>query len=608
MYCEIAIGGPHNRGLLMELGRDIHEYIHNEGETMPIYRSTYVYDDEAVEYVKANGTLKNFFGSRSIDVVPIDIDRKDNSDEHTLDIARSIVMDLVDMGAPEEAIMPMFSGTGYHIIVDAGIFTFPAKSKDLPFIVKRTILGIWDDLDASIYSRTGIYRLEHTLNQKSSLYKIPLTHSELNNMAAESIKEYARTRFTNLEMNHLDIIGEGNGELKSHVTTNIPSVRAFTNVTEPRNVVPCVQEMYSQGPEHGQRNDYILRIASHFRRNGIHSDATKAALLWWNKNSMKEEIVLDKVESVYNRGYKYSCHDPLMEKHCKPRCIYYKHKDYLVETYSARDMQEELEYRLTADFTGRKIDLAKLFGLGNVDTVIYPGELVTICGPTGSNKTTLAQNIALAYHALEDVIAKDEQISTLYLSLELSSWMMHRRNLQILTGQSKEQIDRNVKEMFKFHKNELDHIVVQTVAPTINQIADKIRELQPACVIVDYIDLVEPPKGMRGEYETIRYICHQLSSLAVNLDIIIIQISQTSREYSRTEILDLYSGKGSGAIENASRKVMILQGNAKSPYKTIKLLKNSDGDLWEIDLKWQPSFRMRRTYDGDNAGDSQAVT
>ena len=81
------------------------------------------------------------------------------------------------------------------------------------------------------------------------------------------------------------------------------------------------------------------------------------------------------------------------------------------------------------------------------------------------------------------------------------------------------------------------------------------------------------------------------------MDIIIIQVSQVSREYSRTQILDIYAGKGSGAIENASRKVIGINGKQDSADKTVELFKNSDGDLFEVDLKWTPSFRLPRRYE-----------
>ena len=86
--------------------------------------------------------------------------------------------------------------------------------------------------------------------------------------------------------------------------------------------------------------------------------------------------------------------------------------------------------------------------------------------------------------------------------------------------------------------------------------------------------------------------------MAVNNDIIIIQLSQVSREYSKNDVLDLYAGKGSGAIENASRKVIGINGQAKDPVKYLSLFKNSDGELFnDVPLRWRPSFRLRRDYE-----------
>ena len=252
---------------------------------------------------------------------------------------------------------------------------------------------------------------------------------------------------------------------------------------------------------------------------------------------------------------------------------------------------------MSANFEGRKIQLTKMLGLDSTktDVDIYPGELVTIFGPTGSNKTTFAQNLALGYDTVNDVIRPEWQIPTLFLSLELSDWYMHRRNLQVVSDRDKEYVNKNFDTLFKEHEDELSHMTMQTVAPTIAGIQEKVRELQPALLVVDYIDLIDVPK-YRSEYEAVKLISHSLSNMAVNEDIIVIQISQISREYSRNDrTMDLHAGKGSGAIENASRKVIGLEGSNSSNHKTVHLFKNTDGELFSVDLLWTPSFRMKRS-------------
>ena len=171
---------------------------------------------------------------------------------------------------------------------------------------------------------------------------------------------------------------------------------------------------------------------------------------------------------------------------------------------------------------------------------------------------------------------------------------MHRRNLQIVSGASKDTVMNNYKNLYDYHKEELSHIIMQSVSPTIPQIQDKIKQLQPKCVVIDYIDLVDVPFNKRGEYEKLNYISHSLSNIAVNEDIIILQISQVSRDYSRNQIMDLYAAKGSGAIENASRKVIGITGSSENVEKKVSLFKNSDGDLFDVVLEWTPSFRLKR--------------
>jgi hypothetical protein len=586
LYNEIAIGGPQNRGLLIEQEQVI-DVILEHGKDKAVYKSLYLYDQEGLEYFKLRRTLKDFLGKRYINDVLIDIDKGQNTNEYTLNKTRGVLFELEELGVQEKSCHIYFSGTGYHLIISGELFNFPEGNKDLPFIVKETMNNLLSEIDLAVYNRTSIYRCSNTINQKSSLYKIQLTYDEINHLKYEDIHLLAK------EQRFLDCNPVwGDGELEKHVITNIPKIRVMQSSVEPRNIVPCVQKMYQLGPEEGNRNNTMMRIASHFFRHGIPSGAAKAALLEWNQGQLMDDVILQKVEDTYRGGYKYGCKDQLMAKHCQPYCIYYKRKDYLIDVKNSEELQSDLAERIETDFSGRTIDLAKLLGVPNKDVTIYPGELVTIFGSTGANKTALAQNIVLGYNAELDQIVKEAQIPTLFLSLELSGFVMHRRNLQIVSGASKDDVVSKYNELYNHHKEELSHIIMQSIAPTIGQIQDKIKQLQPKCVVIDYIDLVDVPYNKKGEYEKLNYISHSLSNIAVTEDIIIIQISQVSRDYSRNQIMDLYAAKGSGAIENASRKVIGITGDSENTGKKVTLFKNSDGDLFDVDLEWTPSFRL----------------
>ena len=584
MYVEIARGTPANSGILIPHTHLV-KYISQEE---PIYRSVYLYQDEAKEFVDKTGSLKNYFGIRAIDKIPIDIDKKDNSDEKTLDILRSIIMELEEGDIGCGSFQPFFSGSGYHLMLSGNLFNFK-ESPDLPYIVKQTMRSLFPEVDLSIYMRTGIYRIQHTINQKTNLYKIPLTKDEVMNLNPKEIFELAKTQRLDFKYHEL----KGNAELESKVMHEVPDIKVFNKVSEPTTLIPCVQSMLNKGPNEGNRHVTAMRIISHFKRHGIPSHYCKVSMLHWNNKSMNETSINEMVENVYNRNYRYGCQDVIMKDHCKTQCVHFQHKDYFIDVKTSEEMQRELRDRLTTDFTGKTINLGKMLGVKK-ESIIYPGELVTVFGPTGSNKTTFVQNMVLGVDFVKNEINIDWQIPTLFLSLELSSWYVHRRHMQIVSGCTKEDINENYDDIYEDHKDELAHLNVQTISPTLQGITEKVRELQPSLVVIDYIDLIDTSKTYGGEHEKIKQISHGLSNLAVNMDIIIIQISQVSREYSRNEVLDLYAGKGSGAIENASRKVIGLNGQSDKPDREVRLFKNTDGELFDCEIEWTPTFRMRR--------------
>ena len=187
-YVEIAQRTPSNRGVLIPQN-ELFKYINLNSA---LYRSAYLYNEEAVEFARANGnTLKNYYGERSIDKVLIDIDKQDNSDEHTLNLARSIIFDLEELGCTHKSIQSYFSGSGYHIVLSNDMFEFPT-SADLPYIVKNTMKKLFPHADYMVYIRTALYRVQHTLNPKTNLYKIPLTIKEIMNAKSETILELAK--------------------------------------------------------------------------------------------------------------------------------------------------------------------------------------------------------------------------------------------------------------------------------------------------------------------------------------------------------------------------------------------------------------------------------
>lgn len=595
-FYEIAIGSPTKRGSLFpqeELPNIIEQY----SKTNPIYRSVYMYPESAIEKLEEDGSVKNYFDDRWIEYVPIDIDKGKDTDEETIKRTLAICMLLENKYNLEDGYnyTIWFSGSGFHIDVSSKVFGFKA-SPELPYIVKTTMLNLLGkDIDPSIYSRTGLYRLGYSLNTKTNLWKTKISLNDLMVGDINKIKEKAASRPDNFDFIHYDDYmgsSDGDNELAQLVCKHLPAIKTFTKVLEPINIATCIQTLYNNGPCRGNRNMASLRIASHFKRSGIPSEAAKAALLAWNNRSLKDDLIIEHVENVYNRNYKYGCDDPILKKICNTRCIYYKNKDYSVKLYSANDMQLMAEERENTDFEGKTIDLASLFGQYDKDCIIYPGELVTIMGPTGCGKTALAQHIVLGIDMLTGEICKESQLDTVWLSLELSPQLMHRRNLQMVSNTSKRHVIANLRTVYQQNEQYLSHIKLRVTSGDIKDIEELVRTLTPKVLVIDYLDLVESER--RSEHEQLKNIAHGLSSIAVRYDIIVIAIAQVSRDYARDHVLDLYAGKGSGAIENASRKVLGLNGQSNDPKKHFSVFKNTDGELIEADIIHNPlTLRFR---------------
>ena len=240
------------------------------------------------------------------------------------------------------------------------------------------------------------------MNQKAQLYKIPLTFDELYSLDPKEIKDMAAD--SRIEFPYAELFAEG--ELEEYVVANPNPVVNFNKVTEPTKIVPCIQAMLREGAVEGHRHNSLLRIISHFKRNGIPSEYSKVMIKHWDHDSLDDVELMEQVDSCYNGNYRYSCNDTMLKDRCQTRCVYFQHKDYSIEIKNATDLQDELHTRLTEDFSGKTINLSKALGLTGIDAEIFPGELVTIFGPTGSNKTTMAQNIVLGVDFKNDEIVR----------------------------------------------------------------------------------------------------------------------------------------------------------------------------------------------------------
>ena len=546
---EKAYGSVSNRGYVGTLN-DLDDHIHEETE---VFRSMFLYDNTF------KGNIKEYKGTYEIDKIIIDVDIKDDSMQNIRDVY-SFILD--DIGSMQTQLW--FSGTGFHIYI-ADVFKLGAR-KDLPIILKMTLKEMFKNYDIDIiYDRARLIRAEYSYNSKNQTYKIPIMKEELWNFQypyfINKAKEFPEKReypgiysftadwkdnivYTDNKDKPTQIITTGKQTYTSHVT--------------------CVQKMYYNGAEEGQRHQTVLRMASALKRSGIPMDTTRAHITNWDPTfAAKEEVdrILDTVYGWSHDGY--SCNDPIMEKYCDDKCRFYRNKDYSVDVHNADSMSEEFMEFVSTDFEGKYFDLNDLYNIGS-SYKFTVGELITMIGDTKLGKTAFIQNI----------VARTDQFKCLYLSLEVNQQLMWRRFCQIAFDKTKEQVTNHYQnkdmDFVKQAKDKLGHIKILTVSPEINSIIDVISNLEPKIIVIDTIDEIRVDYANDPLVKT-QKIVSKLKEIAQRYEVMIFAISHISKSAAYDGSLDRHSAKGDSSIEQKSDKLLgIAAPNKESKGRVIE--------------------------------------
>lgn len=215
--------------------------------------------------------------------------------------------------------------------------------------------------------------------------------------------------------------------------------------------------------------------------------------------------------------------------------------------------------------TGIKRLNEKLGGLQRSDLII-------LAGRPGMGKTALATNIA--FHAATTTLPEETPQHIAFFSLEMSSEQLANRILSEQSGISSEHIRRGDLTPNQFTdlvaasgQIEMAPIFIDdTPALSVSQVASRARRLKRqhnlGLIVVDYLQLLSPPLGQRvdGRVQEISAISRTLKSIAKELDVPVLALSQLSRaveqrEDKRPNLADL---RESGSIEQDADVVMFV--------------------------------------------------
>lgn len=228
-----------------------------------------------------------------------DLDSEGDLDAAIADVKKIIVYMEEMLQVPADYVRVYFSGSkGFHVIVQPEVFDI-RPAADLHLKVKKAALYVAELLklatfDHRVYSKRRMLRVYNSVHEKTKLYKIELSHRELNR-GADWIKETARRPQRSSERPHEDDFHDDVGAIEEakefwdRVTREMEEVRELGNLTPDHTIVHeggfpvCVQfvlQLEAQPSAHAG-NRTVLCLASYMRDAGKDVNEALAIIVPW---------------------------------------------------------------------------------------------------------------------------------------------------------------------------------------------------------------------------------------------------------------------------------------------------------------------------------------
>jgi 5S rRNA maturation endonuclease (ribonuclease M5) len=206
---------------------------------------------------------------------------------------------------------------------------------------------------------------------------------------------------------------------------------------------------------------------------------------------------------------------------------------------------------------------------------LVPGEVMLVIGDTGSGKTGVGSNIAIAALPLP----------TVFFELELPDTLLFERFVAARRKITCKEVEEAYAKGDYLDDETLDHEFKNLyICPESGLTVDEFERLiveselkigqSPKVVIADYVQLFRGHGKSR--YERISDIAERIKVIAKSTQTIIVLLSQVHRPSEDAIGISLHSGKDSGSLENSAGVVL---GVWRDPEDTlnIKILKNTKG-------------------------------
>jgi hypothetical protein len=204
----------------------------------------------------------------------------ENARQETIKITKKLMS---DYNIPCTFFDVCFSGLkGFAIEIPQVVFNV-APSINLPLIYKSIMQELVHALDLKtadlkVYDRRRLWRLQNSRHQKSHLFKIHLTFTELQNLTMKQIRELATkprippaplfacnvSKAERLFKKHKEKIEKWLNERKPNFRSN----ELKASEEDP----PCIKTLLASGVKRGARNNSMFTLAVYYAQKGLSSD------------------------------------------------------------------------------------------------------------------------------------------------------------------------------------------------------------------------------------------------------------------------------------------------------------------------------------------------
>ncbi len=523
MYIELVEKSVKNRNTVISI-----EELSTAPRAFEAYCSHFPYDKTIVDYLKLNNSVKGFTGVQYCRAIVIDIDNLSLITAH--ESAKKLISRLVtEYGVEANQIDIAFSGSkGFHVILSeqllGGITPAPKINENVKTFVEILTAGI-PDIDFSIYDSTRIVRMKNSINQKSGLYKIPITLDDFL-QGVDHVKELATKP--------KQIAREKRKPARK-------LVELWVSTREPKSEIYKLEseaDGFFAPPQQGERNNKLF----------------KQACMLFDYSTLSEKHAIEIITSINNASPK-----PLPNDEVRSIVVSAKNRtNNDVETIQAFTMDEllpEWSQYMTPD--------ANPFTLldDDFDSSIrnkMRGKMIPILGYPGTKKSLFALNIVY-----QNMVKYGARV--LYSNMEMGAPELISRAIDIrfhgdsglATYRMEKMISENYEQAMELYKNLVSDFgnklyICQNSQMVTSNYEMLIRDIESKAGKVDFlvVDGLSMMGGAGTDMERVNKHTAELKALANKTGLCILPIVHLSKGLTKHTRSMLSKARDSQKIED----------------------------------------------------------